>query len=66
VGEVPVFTLVVVARRVGWLCPPVVRDNVGVLLPTHKPDNVVGLALVATRHNDPVPAHVEQHISDSR
>jgi hypothetical protein len=66
VGEVPVITLEVVAKRVGWLCPPVVRDNAGVVLPTQKPDNAVGLACVATRHNDPVPAHVEQNISESR
>jgi hypothetical protein len=44
VGEVPVVTLVVVAKRVGWLCPPVVRDNAGVVLPTQKPDNAIGLA----------------------
>jgi hypothetical protein len=35
------------------------------VLPTQKPDNAVGLAGVATRHNEPVPAHVEQNISDS-
>jgi hypothetical protein len=43
VGEVPVFTLVVVAPRVGWLCPPVVSDNAGLVLPTQKPDNAGGL-----------------------